>query len=52
MSNGNYSLGNASSYRNAGSDGRDVGVDWNVLTQATAGSASGLSAPTGVRFTS
>ncbi|HEY7788966.1 MAG TPA: hypothetical protein VIC33_00485 [Vicinamibacterales bacterium] len=35
--NGNYSLTSSSPYHNAGTDGRDLGVDWSALQQAVAG---------------
>ena len=41
LAGGDYQLGGASPYRNASIDGRDVGVDWNALIAATAGSVSG-----------
>lgn len=38
----NYSLLSNSTYRNAGTDGKDVGVDWAALNSATQGAVSGI----------
>ncbi len=35
--NGDYSLAPGSSYKGKGTDGKDIGVDWNALINATAG---------------
>jgi hypothetical protein len=53
LTTGNYSLSSSSLYRNAGTDGRDLGVNWSALGQATAGSvpqSGSLSAPTHVQI--
>ncbi len=40
-SGGDYQLSGASPYRNGGTDGRDLGVDWPALTTAISGVVSG-----------
>lgn len=41
LSHGNYRLLDNSPYRNAGTDGKDLGVDFDALQKATAGTVSG-----------
>jgi hypothetical protein len=41
VGNGSYALDPASPYKNAGTDGRDLGVDWGALIKATANSITG-----------
>jgi hypothetical protein len=53
LTTGIYSLSNASIYRNAGTDGRDIGVNWGALMQATGSSiaqSTAISAPTGFKI--
>jgi len=45
LAGGQYRLAASSPYRNAGSDGKDIGVDFNVLEAATAGTIVGSRAP-------
>ncbi|MBZ5559207.1 MAG: hypothetical protein LAO77_18195 [Acidobacteriia bacterium] len=42
LTNGVYQLSASSPYRNAGTDGKDLGVDWNALTTAVAGVINGV----------
>jgi hypothetical protein len=39
---GNYNLKAGSMYKNAGTDGKDLGADWSVLNASTASAMSGL----------
>jgi hypothetical protein len=39
---GNYNLKAGSVYKNAGTDGKDLGADWSVLNAATASATSGV----------
>lgn len=41
QSNGNYRLAPGSPYKNAGTDGKDLGTDWDVVTGATCFARSG-----------
>jgi len=41
LAGGNYQLSGSSPYKGAGTDGKDVGVDWNALMAATATAVSG-----------
>ena len=41
LSRGNYRLGPASPYKNAATDGKDLGAAIDALEAATAGAASG-----------
>jgi len=40
---GNYQLLSSSPFKNAGTDGRDIGVDWAALVTAAGGASSGVS---------
>jgi hypothetical protein len=44
LAGGNYRLSATSPYRNAGTDGKDIGADFDALTAATAGVVEGTSA--------
>jgi hypothetical protein len=43
FSGGNFALSGSSEYKNVGTDGQDIGVNWNVLNAATANTISGNS---------
>jgi hypothetical protein len=45
LAGGKYRLASSSAYRNAGSDGKDIGVDFNVLEAATTGAIAGSRSP-------